>query len=482
MGNVVLVTPNWRWDDSPLAVDTLRPPVSPPLEWSYLAPALGSRLSLVLDAYQADASLQAAASEILAEDPSVVVISSTPSLLYWRCPPLSLSAVSQLVAELRGAGVESRILLVGPHGTHSPDFALRASGADAVWLGSTDRLLGPFLAAESWTGPHLYSGPESGPKVIAVDNASELPRADYGVFVPGDYTPHMWLVDADERRRAAFFSAGALAEASRGCPWACSYCAKASVRDKYDRRRIDLLAAEVAQAAALGWDYLFFVDETFNLPSPHLDQVLAMLRRHDMAFGFQGRPDLINDATAQRLAAAGCVYVELGIDLVGDRTSRAAGRRQSLAAAERGVQACQQIIPIVRFNRLNATTVDYRELHFSSLGQDWDEPADPIYPYPMTPIGDALMARYGFTSFDWPFAERYSWWLRIEVFLQRRAPSLGEDVIRSLMAAFLSLNPEVARAVATSVDGLQFDINWLTKNKAVLGSGGELHIRDTGAR
>ncbi|UZX02821.1 radical SAM protein [Arthrobacter sp. CDRTa11] len=340
-------------------------------------------------------------------------------------------------------------------------------------------MLGPTLElAAPAESPYLYNGNDQG--IIRVDGAVDLPVADLQVLSSSiDYPPHAWSLSDEERTVFGNNSRGILLEASRGCPWACAYCAKAPVRDRYGRRPLDSIAREVAQAVELGYDYVFFIDETFNIASDHQEDVLSLLERSGLSFGFQGRPDLINDNRARRLASAGCVYAELGVDVVGDLLSKDMGRRQHLEQADLGVIACRDAIPVVRFNRLNMSTLDYVDIYPHDMSLTWDIPVDPIYPYPGSPLGSALMAHYGRSQFDWDFGEQYSWWLRMEVRLQREQPSLPTSAIRELQQAFLGMNKSAAAALAgllpttTTTGGIH------ELNKSVKGVGGELHIRDT---
>lgn len=476
---VVAVTPNWRWDETPLSTDTLQPPLSSPLEWAYLSAGLPDGLTAVVDAYAADATVEETVERVAALTPDHVIVSSAANLLYWRCPPFTVEAVARLVHGFRAAGQGFSVGLVGPHGTHSPTWALRQTGVDWVWRGSADVRLAPaLLSGEPHLSPHACTGTRTG--AIAVDMAEQLPVADHRALGEVRYPPHAWSVGIGEAELLARSPSGALVEASRGCPWACVYCAKAPVRDRHGRRPVDRVARELTSLKQMGVSYVFFIDETFNIPSPHLQEVLHLLQQLDLSFGFQGRPDLINRERAASLAASGCTYVELGIDVVGDGLSTEVGRRQSLERAEQGLEACKEVIPVVRFNRLNFETLDYLELFPHEGGPAWDVPVDPIYPYPGSALGATLMQHYGRRDFDWDFGRRYSWWLRVEVGLQRTQPHLAPAVVRELMASFLAMSEPAATAVAASARDLVAPPNLHEMNKSVEGHGGRLHVRHPG--
>ena len=81
---------------------------------------------------------------------------------------------------------------------------------------------------------------------------------------------------------------GAEVEASRGCPYHCSFCAKIDFRDAYRKRDLGLLLEEVDGLIARGVRYLYFVDEIF-LPNRAL---LEALQARSIEFGVQTRIDL----------------------------------------------------------------------------------------------------------------------------------------------------------------------------------------------
>ena len=103
---------------------------------------------------------------------------------------------------------------------------------------------------------------------------------------------------------------GAEVEASRGCPYSCSFCAKIDFRDQYRRRSLDPLLEEIDLLLAQGVSYLYFIDEIFLPQRPLL---WALAERH-VAFGIQTRIDLWKPETLDLLGDAGCVSIEAGVE------------------------------------------------------------------------------------------------------------------------------------------------------------------------
>lgn len=476
--SIVLLTPNWRWDRSPLPVDTLLPPPAPPLEWAYLSAQAPCGDVAIVDSYVNDQSIDQLKTVISNLQPQYIVVATTPSLLYWRCPPMTINAVALAVQAIRTVA-NPKIILVGPHPTHSPVWSLKTSGADFAFRGTPERSLIPQLLLNRLDNcAYIYSAARSGP--ISVLSGSDILSGSFAGFDWGlPYKPHMWNVTADEKARLSINGKSALIEASRGCPWNCTYCAKAPTRDVYLRRPLAAIKSELAELKGIGVDYVYFIDETFNIGGQHQESLLDLIKRSGMRFGFQGRADLVTAETAQRLAESGCVYAELGIDVASTVLSKQIDRRQNTERAIVGVEAAKDHIPITRFNRINLSTRDYTAKLGLATDTTWEYPPDPAYPYPGAPLGHLVMKLYGRSEFDWLFAEKYSWWLRFEVYLQRQCPDLPVDEVDRLQREFLDLSGEAVSALASFMTPVVSNEQFLVANKYVGGLGRDIRIRST---
>src|SRR5207253_8926856 len=103
---------------------------------------------------------------------------------------------------------------------------------------------------------------------------------------------------------------GAEMEASRGCPYHCTFCAKENFRDRYRRRPLATILAELDGLIAAGVTYVYFIDEIF-LP---WRQLLEAVAARPVQFGVQTRIDLWSREMLDLLGAAGCVSIEAGVE------------------------------------------------------------------------------------------------------------------------------------------------------------------------
>ena len=176
-------------------------------------------------------------------------------------------------------------------------------------------------------------------------------------------------------------------EASRGCPFSCSFCAKLDFRDGYRRRDLAPLLAEIDGLIAQGVDYLYFIDEIF-LPRPDLLEALATRR---VEFGVQTRIDLWKPDMLALLGRAGCVSIEAGVESLTEVGRAALDKRCKLTTdelAERLIHA-RRFVPFVQANLLETSgdetaLVDTWRTRLQAAGV-WANDPVPLYPYPSSP-------------------------------------------------------------------------------------------------
>jgi radical SAM superfamily enzyme YgiQ (UPF0313 family) len=103
----------------------------------------------------------------------------------------------------------------------------------------------------------------------------------------------------------------------RGCPLRCSYCATFSIEGTRIRMRgIDLVVKELARWRDAGFRQIFFVDNTFNLPPHHAQELCNRLIEANLGLNWRAifYPGRTDPALIQSMARAGCTEVSLGFE------------------------------------------------------------------------------------------------------------------------------------------------------------------------
>jgi B12-binding domain/radical SAM domain protein of rhizo-twelve system len=185
---------------------------------------------------------------------------------------------------------------------------------------------------------------------------------------------------------------GAEVEASRGCPYDCTFCAKMDFRDNYRRRELGLVLAEIDGLIEQGVGYLYFIDEIF-LPQTAL---LEALVDRPVRFGVQTRIDLWKPKLLELLGRAGCVSIEAGLESLTVEGREMLAKRCRLGTEELAALLidARRHVPFVQAN-LIGTVQDSPELvshwrnHLIEHGV-WANDPVPLYPYPSSPSYRAL--------------------------------------------------------------------------------------------
>ena len=186
---------------------------------------------------------------------------------------------------------------------------------------------------------------------------------------------------------AAPIGLGAEIEASRGCPYSCTFCAKENFRDRYRRRDAEAVVAEAAQLRAQGVEYVYFIDEIFLPNRPLLEGLVG----RGLKFGVQTRIDLWKPEMLELLGRAGCVSIEAGVESLTQEGRDQLAKNCKLTTeelADRLVEA-RRHVPFVQANLLempqdDTALVDRWRGRLRDAGV-WANDPVPLFPYPGSP-------------------------------------------------------------------------------------------------
>ncbi len=346
---------------------------------------------LMLDGLLQGMDAAAMAREVAAFGPAMTVVTTAPSYLFWRCAQPELRVPRAMVEALRGAGgVGGVVVAVGPHGSSTPAATLRKLGCDVVVRGECEEAV--VALAGGAVGGVLPGTAVMRDGVLVAPGA---PLSTRFVDLPALRWPDAW-VQRHRHHHHRFDShpdvAGAEVEASRGCPYTCSFCAKIDFRDKYRRRELGVLMEEIGALQAQGVGYLYFIDEIFLPDAALLDALVAMAAEgRGMQFGVQTRIDLWKPEMLALLGRAGCVSIEAGVESLTVEGRAALDKRCRMTTeelADRLILA-RRHVPFVQANLIESSgddagmVVAWRD-RLRGEGV-WANDPVPLYPYPSSP-------------------------------------------------------------------------------------------------
>lgn len=320
----------------------------------------------------------ALATRVAAFAPGFTVVTTAPTYLFWRCAQPELRVPRAFVAALGAAG--GAVVAIGPHGSATPGPVLRKLGADLVIRGEAEEAIADL--ARSWPRSDI-------PGVVSRHGGDGIRATDFAALPPLAW-PAAWIAahgHHHHRFGTASSGPGAEVEASRGCPYTCSFCAKTHFRDAYRRRDLTHLLAEIDGLIAQGARYLYFIDEIF-LPNPALLDALAA---RPVEFGVQTRLDLWKPALIEKLGAAGCVSIEAGVESLTEAGRAALDKncRMTTEDLTERLRVARRHVPFVQANLIAGPGDDLdRIARWRAELQDagvWANDPVPMFHYPSSP-------------------------------------------------------------------------------------------------
>jgi anaerobic magnesium-protoporphyrin IX monomethyl ester cyclase len=296
-----------------------------------------------------------------------------------------------------------RIAVNGPDASDNPAIYLCA-GADAVVLGEGEMAM--LDVANAW---------KDGAADLADIRGLVLPASDHTLPTKPrrpeqdlDQLPHpAWdMLQVNAYRSAWVGSHGEFSwniVTSRGCPYACNWCAKPTFGRRYSVRSPEDVAAEMKRLKSdIAPDHLWFTDDILGLDVDWICAFADEIERNGalIPFTMQSRVNLMTERSVSALARAGAREVWLGIesgsqkilDAMDKGTTVEAGRSSTRLLKAHGIKACWFIqlgYPSESWEDLLATRDLIRDERPDEIG------VSVAYPLPGTLFYDRVRAQLG---------------------------------------------------------------------------------------
>jgi anaerobic magnesium-protoporphyrin IX monomethyl ester cyclase len=378
---VILVNPPWTFEGS-IYFGCREPHL--PLELGSakaLLEAAGHQAEIV-DANLFGLSYADVAAEVRARRPDMIVVTTAPTYLFWRCAPPELRVPQEMLAALDGIG--GLKVAVGPHASTTPRAAMRKLPVDIAIMGECEEALVeiangggqglPGTAVREGGDVRVFGGP-------LATRFTDLPPIAWEPDWIARHHHHHHRFDAEP------VGPGTEVEASRGCPYHCTFCAKENYRDTYRRRDLGALLTELDALIETGIEYVYFIDEIF-LPNRPLLQALV---ERPVKFGVQTRIDLWKRDMIDLLGRAGCVSVEAGVESLTPEGREALDKKCRMSTDELAelLIFAKARIPFVQANLIEMPEDDANLVNIwrnrLNLEGVWANDPVPLFPYPGSP-------------------------------------------------------------------------------------------------
>lgn len=308
---VLFINPNWQYLSGDHFPGCKKP--HQPLELLYPASILSKNHTVeIIDAFLLNLTDDELLQMIKKNEPDVIIITTAPSYLYWRCCPLDISNPLKISKQIKSKFLVN-LIIIGPHATVSPEWVIRESRADFIIRGEPEISLSEFINSEfnntEITG--LFSKTVNN-GIAVVENLSQLDCIDFSLLKNNnEYHTH-----------SPNFSKGGSIEFSRGCVFNCSFCFKQMFRGKYRIRPSKSVLNEINQLKKQGVQHIYFIDELFNYDSIELRQFLSELKNLKIKWSCQCRPDIMNMELLTQMKKAGCESIEYGLETLSTKLNK----------------------------------------------------------------------------------------------------------------------------------------------------------------
>ena len=232
-------------------------------------------------------------------------------------PLFLLASVKNLVAACRRAS-QAPIVLGGAGYSIFPESALAYLGADMGIQGEGEAV---FPALLSWI-EHGKRGPAPPAVYLATKTpASKATGAKLDSLPLPE--PSLWLENEATAVRVPV-------QSRRGCPLDCIYCSTSLIEGRPVRRRSPTTVVRwLAQLRRCGFRELYFVDNTFNVPSTYAKQLCREIIAADLGLDWWAivYPKWVDSELVDLMAKAGCTQVSLGFESGSEPVMRQLNKR-----------------------------------------------------------------------------------------------------------------------------------------------------------
>lgn len=272
--------------------------------------------------------------ELLAQSPRTVAITTT---VYTMSRP-----VREIVDFVRQHNPDTCIVVGGPHifntcsdhDTDTQDFLFQEMGADVYVFdsqgestlaqlllelrkpdGDIARVPNLVYLADGVSFARTARRPES--------NDLDSNVVDWSIFDDDYITPFTWMRTA------------------RSCAFSCAFCRYPALGGKLTLNDLDVLRQQFRVLKSRGVKFIYFIDDTFNVPLPRFKKLCEMMIEED--FGFEWASYLrcanADEETFDLIKRAGCVAVFAGIESGDQQILRNMDKAAKVTSYKRGLRA-----------------------------------------------------------------------------------------------------------------------------------------------
>lgn len=131
---------------------------------------------------------------------------------------------------------------------------------------------------------------------------------------------------------------------SKSCLFKCKFCDFPVIADTFKSKNIDVVLQEFENIEKAGIKFVRFLDDTFNLPKKHFNEILNSLVNNDYGFEWISyiRCQYLDDETVKLMKKSGCIGVFLGIESGNNEILKNMDKRSTVEEYFKGISLLQK--------------------------------------------------------------------------------------------------------------------------------------------
>ena len=385
----------------------------PPLDlvlMSNITTALGHKCQII-DGFVDGDSL----SNKLIAEADWIIIATTPYHM-WQCPNSDWEWIKKSIE----AFPKKKVILTGLHASVFPEQTLRETGVHAVISREPEHVLSSYFERLDWKQTPGVSYLE-GNNFQSI-KYSALPRMD-------DLVVRDYCLDISKYSYFLLGTHTGVFEASRGCPWKCTFCDQEMFSWKYRRKSPAVFASEVSHAVAqTGMKTAYFYDLEFTVSKMRTLEICEALMKLNIhkkiRWCCQTRADTVDEDVLRALKAAGCTLIHYGVESANPEVLEATNKKITLDQISHGVKLTKDFriqtacffmfgLPGESSDRFTNTLEFARKLNPTYASFHF------AIPFPGTPLYQEYLKKNNLIEGVWPSTYFQEWdKLRISKFLR----------------------------------------------------------------
>ncbi|MDD5614365.1 MAG: radical SAM protein [Candidatus Omnitrophica bacterium] len=251
------------------------------------------------------------------------------------------SVTHNIISVLNLAGAIKEILpnthinLGGPHPTLFPKQSLKYPGVDSITVGDGERsfpdLALNFKNPRSHSAKGIYFKDSDSERFYPdfIDNLDELDYPARDLILNKRYNYRL-----SRRRRVATMVS------SRGCPHFCTFCLVPNI--KYRKRSVGSVLSEIDQCLKMGFEEIYFVDDTFNSDINWLRDFISEIKKRNILWSCRARVDGLNDDLVKEMKSSHCIRIHFGVETSTDEGLKILGKDTTIDTIKRVFSFCRK--------------------------------------------------------------------------------------------------------------------------------------------